>query len=219
MASEARQAGGGVGLRPSDAPVGIISALDEMGPALSAAFQHAHLDVRRAAVDDEDSRLVESIAETVVVVLTAPYQAVEARILQLRAVLAGKVVVAAAADVSFDADGYVAMVGPSVAERLAAALPMSTVVGAFQLLGARHLTLALHSGWGSEVALTGDDEAALDLVGALVQSIPGLTPVRAGALRDTSAVEGFVAVLRQVEDDRGRPLGVAFGEQGPTILT
>ena len=219
MASEAGQAGGGVGLRLGDAPVGVISALDEMGPALSAAFQHAHLDVRRAAVDDENSRLVESIAETLVVVLTAPYHAVEARIPRLRAVLADKIVVAAAADVSFDADGYVAMVGPSVAERLAEAFPESTVVGAFQLLGARHVTLALHSGWESDVALTGDDEAALDIVSALVESIPGLTPVRAGALRSTAAVEGFVAGLRQVEDDRGRPLGVRFGEQGPTILT
>lgn len=206
-------------MRSGEARVGIISALDEMGPALSAAFQHALLDVGRAAVDDEASRLVESIAEAAVVVVTAPYHAVEARIPELQAVLAGKVLVAAAADVSFDADGYVAMVGPTVAERLAAAFPRSTVVGAFQLLGARHVTLALHSGWKSDVPLTGDDRAAIDLVGALVESIPGLTPVHAGALRNTSGVEGFVAVLRQVEDVRARPLGVTFGERGLTIVT
>lgn len=204
-------------MRLDDAPVGIISALDEMGAALSAAFERASLTVRRAAVDDETSRLVESITDAAVVVVTAPPSALEPRAPELRAVLAGKLVVAAAADVSFDADGYVAMVGPSVAERLAEALPGSTVVGAFQLLGARHLTLAVHSGWQSDVPLTGDDEAALDVVAALVASVPGLTPVRAGGLHDTPAVEGFVAVLRQVEDDRGLPLGVTVGDEGLTI--
>ena len=37
---------------------------------------------------------------------------------------------------------------------------------------------------------------------------------RAGPLRLTGAIEGFVPLLRQMEDDCGYPLGVTFGEHG-----
>jgi predicted dinucleotide-binding enzyme len=171
-----------------------------------------------ASTDDDLFALEDWVAGLSVVVVTAPWSALEGRLWELRRMLERRVVVSAATEVSFDADGYVVLPGPSVAERLAEALPGSAVVGAFQLLGGRHIRAALGGDWHSDVPLTGDDPAAVALVAELVETIPGLVAVPAGSLRQTAAIEGFVAVLRQVEDDRVRPLGVRLGQNGLSII-
>jgi 8-hydroxy-5-deazaflavin:NADPH oxidoreductase len=81
----------------------------------------------------------------------------------------------------------------SMAAELAAALPMSRVVGAFHHLPAAQME-DLDSGLTADVLVVGDDKASREVTCALVNEIAGLRAVEAGSLALAGAVESFTAV-------------------------
>ncbi|MCW2881544.1 MAG: NADPH-dependent reductase [Sphaerisporangium sp.] len=87
-------------------------------------------------------------------------------------------------------------------------------MGVLHFLSSPHLHDALLGTFENDVLVVGDDREATDLVEALSDEIPGLTSVYAGGLRAAEAVEGLVAALRQVEQDRSRLVGMRLGGQG-----
>ena len=194
--------------------VGILSWLDELGSALAEAMAAAGITVRTETVTADAETLTQWANGLTIAVITAPFDTIRQRLPEVRSLLRGKVVVSAATETSYDSEGYYATSGMSVTERLATGLPDSHVVGAFHLLGRQHLTRATALEAQSDVPVTGDDEDALMATESLIDEMPGLHAVRAGPLRLTGAIEGFVPLLRQMEDDCGYPLGVTFGEHG-----
>lgn len=194
--------------------VGILSWLDELGPALAEAMATAGITVRTEAVTADIEALTRWANDVTLVVITAPFGMVQQRLPEARSLLRGKVVVSAATETSYDSDGYFATSVTSVSERLAAQLPDSRVVGAFQLLGRLSLSRATALETETDVPLTGDDEDALAATEDVIDGMAGLHAVRAGPLRLTGAIDGFVPLLRQMEDDCGHPLGVTFSEHG-----
>ncbi|MDX6226111.1 MAG: 8-hydroxy-5-deazaflavin:NADPH oxidoreductase, partial [Frankiales bacterium] len=104
------------------------------------------------------------------VVVAVPYDGHRALLESLAAELAGKVVVDCVNPLGFDAQGAFALTVPegSAAQEAAAALPDSTVVGAFHHVSAVLLLDPEIAVLDTDVLVLGDDRAATDLVQDIV---------------------------------------------------
>jgi NADPH-dependent F420 reductase len=134
------------------------------------------------------------------VVVAVPYDGHRALLESLAAELAGKVVVDCVNPLGFDAQGAFALAVPegSAAQEAAAALPDSTVVGAFHHVSAVLLLDPEIAVLDTDVLVLGDDRAATDLVQDIVAGIPGMRGVYAGRLRNCRQVEALTANLISV---------------------
>ncbi|MDX6275802.1 MAG: 8-hydroxy-5-deazaflavin:NADPH oxidoreductase [Frankiales bacterium] len=134
------------------------------------------------------------------VVVAVPYDGHRALLESLAAELAGKVVVDCVNPLGFDAQGAFALTVPegSAAQEAAAALPDSTVVGAFHHVSAVLLLDPEVAVLDTDVLVLGDDRAATDLVQDIVAGIPGMRGVYAGRLRNCRQVEALTANLISV---------------------
>ncbi|RSM45635.1 diguanylate cyclase [Actinoplanes sp. ATCC 53533] len=131
-----------------------------------------------------------------VVVLAVPYASVATVIAQRGAQLAGKVVVDVTNPVNFETfDGLAVAADGSAAAEIAAALPDSQVVKAFNTNFASSLVAGDVGGQPTTVLLAGDDADAKALLAGVVGAA-GLRAVDAGGLNRARELEalGFLQI-------------------------
>ena len=131
-----------------------------------------------------------------IVVLAVPYASIAGIIAQRGAQLAGKVVVDVTNPVNFETfDGLTVPADGSAASEIAAALPGSQVVKAFNTNFAGTLVAGDVGGQPTTVLLAGDDADAKALLAGVV-SAAGLRAVDAGGLKRARELEalGFLQV-------------------------
>jgi NADPH-dependent F420 reductase len=162
-----------------------------MGTAIAEIMTRAGQNVEMLTSAD-----VESPITGEVVILAVPYAALDDIVVQRSTQLAGKVVVDITNPVDFDTfDGLTVPADGSAAAELAAALPNSRVLKAFNT----NLSATLSSGAVGErpttVLIAGDDTAAKARLAELVTS-GGLRALDAGSLRRARELEalGFLQI-------------------------
>lgn len=131
------------------------------------------------------------------VIVAVPYDGHAELLAELRAPLAGKLVVDCVIPLGFDKQGAFALAVPegSATEQAAALLPDSRVVGAFHHVSAVVLLDASLPTVECDVLVVGDDRQATDTVQALAGRIPGMRGVYGGRLRNARQVEALTANL------------------------
>lgn len=122
-----------------------------------------------------------------------------------QAELAGKTVVDIANPLNESFDGLATEPGSSSAEELAAALPESRVVKAFNTTFAGTLVQGEVAGQPLDVFIAGDDVAAKNVMAELARS-GGLTAVDVGPLQRARQLEGLGFLMIQLQG----PLGTGF---------
>lgn len=155
-------------------------------PALAELGDRVKVITQADAVDAADT-----------ILLAVPGEAVEATVSELRAGLAGKVVIDATNRLNYVEGRWVSALDPGVTEGrwMARRLPESRVVRAFshvpdELLWTRGSQQALY--WA--IAIAGDDTQAKRAVADLVRD-SGWTPVDLGGLDDSAALDPGGAVF------------------------
>ena len=131
-----------------------------------------------------------------IIVLAVPYPAVADVLAQRGDSLAGKVVVDITNPLNFETfDSLTVPTDSSAAAEIAAALPQSRVVKAFNTNFAATLAAGTLGGQSTTVLIAGDDEDAKSLV-AKVVSGGGLRAIDAGQLRRARELEalGFLQI-------------------------
>ncbi len=126
-----------------------------------------------------------------IVVLAVPYSAVAGIVATRGASLAGKVVVDITNPVNFETfDSLVVPADSSAAAELAAALPESKIVKAFNTTFAATLASGTVGDLTTTVQIAGDDADAKSALAAVVTAA-GLKAVDAGSLRRARELEAF----------------------------
>jgi hypothetical protein len=144
-----------------------------------------------------------AVASAGLVVLTVPYPAQRDTLASIESSLRPDAIVVVtsnplAADVMRAPGAISSAQQESAAEEAAAALPAGVrVVAGFQTVAAKHLQ-ALERPVEGDVLLCGDDDEAKRVVGGLVEDIPALRWVDAGALSMARAVERLTGLLISV---------------------
>jgi 8-hydroxy-5-deazaflavin:NADPH oxidoreductase len=200
---------------PSDKVVSVLGGTGPQGRGLARRFAAAGIAVvigsrsaERAA--GTATELAEATGGTVsgadnataadqgdVVVVAVPWDGHGELLRDLAGQLDGKVVVDCVNPLGFDKQGPYALgvEEGSAAEQAAMILTGSTVVGAFHHVSAALLEDPEVARVNTDVLVLGDDRDATDLVRALADSIPGVTGVYGGRLRNCHQVEAFTANL------------------------
>ncbi|GAB7044226.1 MULTISPECIES: NADPH-dependent F420 reductase [Catenuloplanes] len=168
------------------AHVSIIGS-GNMGQAVSGLAAKGGNSVELFNSSDADRAVTGDI-----VVLAVPYAAVAGIVRARRAELAGKVVVDLTNPVDFETfDGLVTPADGSAAAEIAAALPESRVVKAFNTtFGGTVVSGSVGGVATTTVLIAGDDADAKAAVAALVQG-GGLTAVDAGSLKRARELEAL----------------------------
>ena len=149
-----------------------------------------------------------------IVVLAVPYPAVGQIIAQRGAQLAGKVVVDITNPLDFETfDSLVVPADSSATAEIAAALPESRVIKAFNTNFAATLATGTVNGRPATVLLAGDDADAKTAL-ALVISAAGLRAVDAGGLRRARELEavGFLQLTLAVAEKTSWTGGFALAD-------
>lgn len=157
-----------------------------MGQAISRVVSAGGGTVEHLGRDDSDKPITGDL-----VVLAVPYPAL-AEIASARSgELAGKVVVDITNPLDFETfDSLVVPADSSAAAELAAALPQSKVLKAFNTTFAATLSAGTVGGLPTTVLIAGDDEEAKSLLADVVTA-GGLRAVDAGALRRARELEAL----------------------------
>jgi NADPH-dependent F420 reductase len=168
-----------------------IIGTGNMGPAIAGVATKSGHTVELFGQNDTDKPVTGDI-----VVLAVPYAAVSEIVAQRGAQLAGKVVVDITNPVDFETfDSLVVPADGSAAAELAAALPQSRVVKAFNTTFAATLASGTVGGNPTTVLLAGDDADAKSLLAGIVTA-GGLRAIDAGSLRRARELEalGFLQI-------------------------
>lgn len=129
------------------------------------------------------------------IVITTPFAAQAATLPPLAGAAAGKIVVSTVVPMAF-AEGKALLLDVpegSAAEQAQSLLPGSTVVGAFQNLGARKLLPG--SAMDADVIVCADDADAKQRVMQLAGDIEGVRGIDGGPLSNAKLVEGITVLL------------------------
>lgn len=182
--------------------IAIIGA-GNVGQALATAFVRAGHDVVIASRDPEDAgraaaaagaSVADSNAEAAsaadIVVLAVPFSSVPDIAPEIADAVTGKIVVDASNRMSFGPEGPAMDATTSNAEELAALLPGTSVVKAFNTLFASNQADPVTDGVQLDGYVAGNDIASkrqvLDLIGSI-----GLDPVDVGPLERARQLEGL----------------------------
>jgi len=173
--------------------VRIGSRSAERGAAAAAGIA-ALPGVPDGAVDGGDNRYA---CGADVVILAVPYEGHADLVTALRDELSGKLVVDCVNPLGFDKQGPYPLPVPegSAAQQAAAALPGSTVCAAFHHVSSVLLLDPDVTDFDLDVLVLGEDRAAIAVVQALAERIPGMRGVYGGRLRNAGQVEAFTANL------------------------
>jgi 8-hydroxy-5-deazaflavin:NADPH oxidoreductase len=162
-----------------------------MGPAIAGVVGKGGNTVELFGSDDTGKPITGDV-----VILAVPYGAVAGIVAQRGAQLAGKVVVDITNPVNFETfDSLVVPADGSAAAELAAALPQSRVVKAFNTNFAATLASGKVGDQPTTVLLAGDDADAKSLLAGIVTA-GGLHAIDAGSLRRARELEalGFLQI-------------------------
>ncbi|WP_412539958.1 NADPH-dependent F420 reductase [Longispora sp. K20-0274] len=132
-----------------------------------------------------------------VVIVAVPWAGHAELLAELRAELAGKIVVDCVNPLGFDKQGPYALAVEegSAAQQAAALLPDSRVTAAFHHVSAPLLLDPEVASLDIDVLVLGDDREAAAVVQALAGLIPGMRGIWAGRLRNAHQVEALTANL------------------------
>jgi NADPH-dependent F420 reductase len=172
------------------ADVSIIGT-GNMGQAIAAVVRRSGNTVELLGQADADEPVTGEV-----VVLAVPYGAVACIVAQRGEQLAGKVVVDITNPVDFETfDSLVVPADGSAAAEIAAALPQSRVVKAFNTTFAATLTSGTVGGQPTTVLIAGDDADAKSLLAGIVTA-GGVRAIDAGSLRRARELEalGFLQI-------------------------
>jgi len=191
--------------------VGVIGGTGDQGRGLALRFARAGHDVWIGSRDSQRAQSIavelhsrvrggtneEVVTKADVVIVAVPWAAHHDTLVELRAALAGKIVIDCVNPLGFDAKGAYALEVEegSALEQATALLPESTVVGAFHHISAVLLLEEDRDEIPADVLVLGDDRAATDLVQELVSRIPGMRGLYGGRARNAGQVEAFTANL------------------------
>ncbi len=142
----------------------------------------------------------EAAAAGDVVVVAVPWDGHADLLRSLAGVLAGKVVVDCVNPLGFDKQGAYPLSVPegSAAQQAAVLLPGSTVIAAFHHVSSVLLEDPSVVRVETDVLVLGEDRAAVHLVCALADAIPGIRGLFGGRLRNAHQVEALTANLISV---------------------
>lgn len=140
-----------------------------------------------------------AVAQGEVVFITVPFDGQEPTLQDLRAELAGKIVVDTVVPLQFEKGKIRALIleDGSAAEQAKRVLPDSIVVGAFQNLSAHEL-MDLEHEVPADVVVCGDDSDSKQLVIAMAAEIKGCRGIDGGALANSRYVEDITALLLNI---------------------
>ena len=190
--------GSGLGLRLARAGHRVVlgSRSADRGRAEAERLRSEH----GAGLAVEGSDNAEACRSGDVVLLAVPHEGHDSLVAELAPHLAGKTVVTCGNPLGFDERGPFGIEVPagSIAESTAAALPRSTVVGAFHHVSAVSLRRVTHDLSHESVLVCGDDDDANATVAELASDVTGGPAVVAGPLRLARQLEPFTAVLISV---------------------
>lgn len=168
-----------------------ILGTGNMGPAIASVVEKSGNDVQLLGENDTDQAVTGDI-----VVLAVPFPAVDEVIAQRGEQLTGKVVVDITNPVNFETfDSLVVPADSSATAHIAAALPDSRVVKAFNTNFAATLASGTIGGQPTTVLIAGDDADAKSQVADVVTA-GGLRAIDAGDLvraRELEAI-GFLQI-------------------------
>jgi predicted dinucleotide-binding enzyme len=174
-----------------------ILGTGNMGTAIASIVEKSGHAVERFNGSDTDKSLTGEI-----VILAVPYPAVREVIAQRGEQLAGKVVVDITNPLNFDTfDSLVVPADSSAAAEIAAALPTSTVLKAFNTNFAATLASGTVGDVATTVLIAGDDTDAKAQL-AEILTAGGLSALDAGALRRARELEalGFLQLTLAAGD-------------------
>jgi hypothetical protein len=136
-------------------------------------------------------------AQAELVIVAVPYEGHAALLQSLAVELANKIVVSCVNPLGFDKQGPypIAVEAGSAAQEAQELLPDSTVVAAFHHVSAVHLDDPAVERIDGDVLVLGEDRAAVEVVCALAEAIPGARGIYAGRLRNAGQVEALTANL------------------------
>ena len=140
-----------------------------------------------------------AVAQGEVVFITVPFDGQEPTLQDLRAELAGKIVVDTVVPLQFEKGKIRALIldDGSAAEQANRILPDSIVVGAFQNLSAHEL-MDLEHDVPADVVVCGDDGDSKQLVIAMAAEIKGCRGIDGGGLANSRYVEDITALLLNI---------------------
>jgi 8-hydroxy-5-deazaflavin:NADPH oxidoreductase len=163
-----------------------ILGTGNMGPAIASVVEKGGNNVQLLGENDIDEPVTGDI-----VVLAVPYPAVSQIVAERGDQLAGKVVVDITNPVDFETFDFLTVPADSSATaEIAAALPSSRVVKAFNTTFAATLASGTVGGQPTTVQIAGDDAGAKAAVADLVTAA-GLRAIDAGSLRRARELEAF----------------------------
>jgi 8-hydroxy-5-deazaflavin:NADPH oxidoreductase len=168
-----------------------IIGTGNMGPAIAGVVSKGGNSVELLGEADADKPVTGEV-----VVLAVPYGAVAGILAQRGDQLAGKVVVDITNPVNFETfDSLVVPADGSATAEIAAALPQSRVVKAFNTTFAGTLAAGTVGGQPTTVLIAGDDVDAKSLLAGIVTA-GGLRAIDAGSLRRARELEalGFLQI-------------------------
>lgn len=164
---------------------------EEKAREVRDAWPDLRLDLRGGTNDEA--------AACEVIVLATPWDSAATTAREHEEALRGKVVISMANALVRVGSEFQPLVPPrgSVAAHVQVAVPGCRVVAAFHHLPAKELS-HLGDPVDSDVLICSDDKAALEVVSAIVEKIPGCRPLDSGELSNATAIEAFTAVLLQL---------------------
>jgi NADPH-dependent F420 reductase len=163
-----------------------ILGTGNMGQAIAAVAAKGGHSVQQLGENDLDTAVTGDI-----VVLAVPYPAVSAVIAERGESLAGKVVVDITNPLNFDTfDSLVVPADSSAAAEIAAALPRSRVLKAFNTTFAGTLAAGTVGPLTTTVLIAGDDADAKSTLAGIVTS-GGLSAIDAGSLERARELEAL----------------------------
>jgi len=166
-----------------------IIGTGNMGQAIASVAAKGGHTVQLLGQSDSNTQVAGEV-----VVLAVPYQALAAVIAERGASLAGKIVVDITNPLNFETfDSLTVSADGSAAAEVAAALPDSRVLKAFNTTFAGTLASGTIGGLGTTVLIAGDDADAKSTLAEIVTS-GGLAAVDAGSLERARELEavGFL---------------------------
>jgi NADPH-dependent F420 reductase len=174
-----------------------ILGTGNMGPAIASIVEKGGNTVELFGGSDTDQPVTGDI-----VVLAVPYAAVSEVLAQRGEQLAGKIVVDITNPVNSETfDGLVVPADSSATAEIAAALPNSRVVKAFNTNFAATLASGTIGGQPTTVLIAGDDAEAKSLLAEVVTA-GGLRAIDAGSLRRARELEamGFLQIALAAQE-------------------
>lgn len=146
--------------------------------------------------------------EADIVIPTVPYQAQAAVATEIKDVVTGKIVISVVNPLNHTSDNLLTAPTISAAEELAAILPDSNVVKAFNTVFALEFKKPKTNGHSVDVFVAGDNDDAVGQVMVLVKDI-GFNPLWAGKLSMSRTLEGMMLLMTSLsrENNSQRPAG------------